>query len=50
MPLTGRIFLVLFAMVLTLGLVLDHPRSFAVRPPSHLAESASIESAAVPSP
>jgi hypothetical protein len=42
MPLSGRICLVLFAMVLTLGLVLDRPRPFALRPASQLATSHAV--------
>lgn len=35
MSFSGRIALALFALMLTLGLVLEHPRSFAVLPPTH---------------
>ena len=49
MPLSGRICLVLFAMAMTLSLVLDHPRPLAVRPPTHLAaEPAPLPDASVP--
>ncbi len=36
MPIPGRICLLVFAMVLTFGLLLDQPRPLAVLPPSHL--------------
>jgi hypothetical protein len=36
MPIPGRICLLVLAMVMTLGLLLEHPRPLAVSPPSHL--------------
>jgi hypothetical protein len=50
MPLSGRICLLLFAMVLTLGFVLDNPRSFAVRPANQLTSSMAGTMQVLPSP
>lgn len=36
MPIAGRICLLVFVMVLTLGLMLDRPRPLAIQPASHL--------------
>ncbi|WP_157505654.1 hypothetical protein [Geminicoccus roseus] len=43
MPLSGRICLLVFALVLTFGLLLDRPRSLAVAPATHLPDMPGIE-------